>query len=227
MGGISIVDAPVGAGTIEVLVVDDHRTVADGIALAIAREPDCECLGTAYGAAEALALAARHRPDVVVMDVRLGSDDGIAVTQQLVARQPGVRVIVLTAFVDQAIVRRAADAGACAVLPKDGSLGDLVEALRTARADDFVVHPSLLRLIFRAADPQRPLHQPLTPREQDVLIRLAEGTDASSIARDLGISLSTCRGYLKNILLKLDAHSQLEAVVVATRLGLISAPQHA
>lgn len=221
----STTELPSSAPT-TVLVVDDHRTVADAVALAVEREPDLTCVGTAHSAAEAVALARRLKPDAVVMDVRLGDGDGIVTTAELVAGQPGLRVVVLSAFVDQALLVRAAGAGACALLPKDGSLSDLIEALRSSRGDGFVVHPTLLRALMRTGpDSGAPLRR-LTQREQDVLTMLAEGDDATTISRKLGISVNTCRGYVKSILAKLDAHTQLEAVVLATRLGLIRVSDH-
>jgi DNA-binding NarL/FixJ family response regulator len=209
-----------------VLVVDDHRTVADAVALAVEREPDLMCVGTAHSAAEAASLVGRLKPDAVVMDVRLGDGDGIVTTAELVARHPGLRVVVLSAFVDQALLVRAADAGACALLPKNGSLSDLIEALRSSRGDGFVVHPTLLRALMRTGSDNGAHLRRLTQREQDVLRMLAEGDDATTIARNLGISVNTCRGYVKSILAKLDAHTQLEAVVLATRLGLIRVSEH-
>ena len=221
----STTELPSSAPT-TVLVVDDHRTVADAVALAVEREPDLTCVGTAHSAAESVALARRLKPDAVVMDVRLGDGDGIVTTAELVAGQPGLRVVVLSAFVDQALLVRAVGAGACALLPKDGSLSDLIEALRSSRGDGFVVHPTLLRALMRTGpDSGAPLRR-LTQREQDVLTMLAEGDDATTISRKLGISVNTCRGYVKSILAKLDAHTQLEAVVLATRLGLIRVSDH-
>jgi DNA-binding NarL/FixJ family response regulator len=208
------------AGT-TVLVVDDHRTFSDLLELALAGEQGLECVGTAHNAAEALALAEQLRPDVVVMDARLGDDDGIATAAELTARFPEQRVVVLTAHADSVMMQRAADAGACCLLPKDGSLPDMLQALRTARRGGLVVHPALLRVLVTAQPAPAVNLPPLTPREQEVLLLLAEGVDARTIARRLGISVNTCRGYVKSIFLKLDAHSQLEAVAIARKHGLV------
>ena len=207
--------------TTRVLVVDDHGTVADAVAVAIAREPDLTCVATAGDADEALGLADQLRPDVVVMDVRLRGADGIDTTATLLARAPLTRVIILTGHVSRGLLERAVAAGACALLPKDGQLGDLLGAIRTARRDDFLVHPSLVRYLMGASTGDPLPDAALTSREREVLARLAAGQDAGVIARGLGISLLTCRGHIKNILSKLDAHTQLEAVVTAHRRGLI------
>jgi DNA-binding NarL/FixJ family response regulator len=208
-------------GVTDVVVVDDHVTFAELLALALRGEPDLRCVGTAETVKEGLALVDRLRPDVVVMDVHLGDGDGIAATEQLVARYPGIRVVVLTAHADRSVMHRASDAGACALLPKDGALNDMLAALRTARQGGFVVHPRLLKRIVSPAAPATEYMPPLTRREQDVLQLLADGLDARAVAKRLGITLHTCRGYIKNLLLKLDAHSQLEAVAIANRSGLI------
>jgi DNA-binding NarL/FixJ family response regulator len=202
-------------------VVDDHRTFADLLALALSDQPDLRCVGTAHSVDEGMALARSLRPDLVVMDVRLGDGDGIEATAELTAWRPETRVIVLTAHASQGLMERAAAAGACCLLPKDGSLDDMLAALRSARRDGFVVHPSLLKSLMGGPRIPQPRAPQLTAREREVLRLLAEGRDARTIGRQLGISLSTCRGYVHSLLVKLDAHSQLEAVAIAKRQGLL------
>jgi DNA-binding NarL/FixJ family response regulator len=203
-----------------VLVVDDHRTFGDLIEIALASEDDLDCVGTATTVSRAQAMVAALRPDVVVMDVHLGDGDGIAATEELMSSFPALRVVILTAFVDASLMRRAATAGACALLPKDGSLADLLGAVRGASRGQFLVHPRLIAEVGRASlTAQR---QPeLTPRELQVLQMLGAGAGAHVIARELGISVATCRGHVKNVLVKLGAHSQLEAVVIAMRHQMI------
>jgi DNA-binding NarL/FixJ family response regulator len=206
-----------------VMVVDDHGVVAELLADAIGAEPEFEAVGCARGVAEARDLVEKLSPDVVIMDVRLGDGDGIAATAEFTERDPKLRVVIFTAIVDQELVHRAAAADACALLPKDGDMRSLLEVLRTARRGSFTVHPRLLhRLVGPPEDPEqgRPA---LTPRELDVLRMLSTGLGATQIAREMDISLHTCRGHVKSLLSKLDAHSQLEAVAKAVRLGLVNA----
>ena len=212
------------ADELSVLVVDDHRTFADLLEVALGGEPDFTCVGSANGVQAGLAKIELLRPDLVVMDVQLGDGDGVTATAAITRRYPEVRVVVLTAHADADLMRRAADAGACCLLPKDGSLPDLLNALRTARRGGFVVHPTLLKTLVSAQPAGSPYVPPLSRREHDVLQMLAAGVDVRGIAEQLGISLNTCRGYVKSLLAKLNAHSQLEAVVVANRHGLIHAP---
>jgi len=212
--------------TTSVLVVDDHTTFSDLLAMALEHQPDLTCVGTANSVAEALAMVDELRPDLVLMDVRLGDGDGIAATAQLTALYPQLRVVVLTAHTDAALMQRAADAGACALLPKDGSLPDMLDALRSSRLGGLVVHPTLLKVLVTSHPARGAYVPPLTRREREVLRLLADGLDARATARNLGISVNTCRGYVKSLLLKLDAHTQLEAVVTATNLGLVSVGSH-
>jgi DNA-binding NarL/FixJ family response regulator len=204
-----------------VLVVDDHKFFAELLQAAVRAEPGFEMIGHAQSVAAGLQMVEELRPDVVIMDVRLGDGDGIAATAELTERHPELRVLILTAHVDQLLLRRAAAANACALLPKDGDLASMLDALRTARRGGFTVHPRLLhRLVGR---PRSPEHRKpsLTPRELDVLKLLATGLEARLIAREMGISVHTCRGHVKSLLAKLEAHSQLEAVAKAVRHGLI------
>ena len=209
--------------TTSVLVVDDHTTFSDLLAMALENEVDLTCVGTAASVSEALAKVKALSPDLVLMDVQLGDGDGIAATAELTALYPDLRVVVLTAHTDAALMQRAADAGACCLLPKNGSLPDMLQALRSSRRGGLVVHSALLTALVTSR-PRRSSDAlpPMTRRERDVLRMLADGSDARVIAKNLGISVSTCRGYLKNLLLKLGAHSQLEAVVIAANHGLVS-----
>ncbi|WP_030483260.1 response regulator [Nocardioides aequoreus] len=213
---------------LRVVVVDDHRTFSDLVRLALDHEPDLACVATARDAAEARARVLETRPDVVLMDVDLGPEDGLRLTEELRVQIPSLRVVVLTAHCDASVMRRTAAAGACALLPKGEPLPDLLRALRHARLGELYVHPGLLPALVAEGSPSRHHHQAplpaLTPRETHVLQLLADGRSVTEIARLLGISVHTCRGYVKTLLAKLGAHSQLEAVAVAGRLGILDAP---
>jgi DNA-binding NarL/FixJ family response regulator len=210
---------------ITVLVVDDHQTFAELLALALEAEPALRYVGHARDSAEATRLVAELKPDVVLMDVQLPDVDGLTTTERLIADRPDLRVVVLTAHTDPALVTRAAAAGAAGFLPKDGALRDVLQALRTAHRGGMVVPSQLLAGALAAPPvPARPAVPAgtLTGREHEVLRLMGQGMDVRTISRDLGISPHTCRGYVKSILAKLDAHSQLEAVMTAIRLGLLA-----
>jgi DNA-binding NarL/FixJ family response regulator len=203
-----------------VLVVDDHSIFAELLAVALQGEPDFEAVGVATDTASALQMAEQLAPDVVVVDVQLGGEDGLSLATTLKAQRPEICLVVLTAFADTMVLRRATTVGAAAVLAKDGALDDMLKVLRTAGGAPFVVDQRLLSSVV-TPPAQRGPHATLTPRELEVLQMLGDGMDARTAARTLGISLNTCRAHIKNVLSKLGAHSQLEAVVAASRAGII------
>ena len=206
-----------------VLVVDDHTTFAELLTDAIDQEPDLVSVGHATTGAAGVAMFDKLRPDVVLMDLQLPDIDGFTATAQIVAISPDVRVIMLTAHVTATVVADAAASGVCGFLPKDGHLADMLSTVRTAEPGSLAVDPALLaRLIGQPQTPSRTLSRPLSQRELTVLTRMADGKDVTSIARELSISAHTCRGHVKAVLSKLGAHSQLEAVIVAVRIGLIA-----
>jgi DNA-binding NarL/FixJ family response regulator len=211
--------------TIRVLVVDDHRTFTELLSLALAGEPDIECVGVAGTGAQAVQLAARLRPDVVVMDIQMPDQDGLAATRRLREVSPGTAVAIVTAHRDPDWVVRAAQAGASAFVPKDGSLTEMLDAIRCAQPGAMRVSPSTFPTTAPAAPrPGDPPPPALTPREREVLALMGRGLAPREIARVLGISLHTCRGYVKSLHMKLDVRSQLEAVVRGQQLGLIEPP---
>jgi DNA-binding NarL/FixJ family response regulator len=188
---------------------------------AIDREPDLLSVGHATTGAGGVAMFAELRPDIVLMDLQLPDFDGTAAAAQIVALSPEARVIMLTAHVTAAMVANAAASGACGFLPKDGHLADMLSAIRAATRGSLAVDPALMaRLTQLSASTPSP-DRPLSQRELSVLLRMADGQDVARIARALFISSHTCRGHVKNVLSKLGAHSQLEAVVIAVRMGLI------
>ncbi len=203
------------------VVIDDHETFADLLSVGLRAEPDLDCVGVAYDIDAGLALVSDVRPDVVVIDYLFAGDDrtGIGAAAAINLRHPEVQVVLLTGCSDASLIHRAASAGVNAVAPKDGSLPDLLAILRSPRGGGLVVHPRLLQSLPRPAQ-QRVRPTELSPREHDVLGMLAMGLDARAIAQRLGISLNTCRGYVKSLLRKLGAHSQLEAVAIASRQGM-------
>ncbi|HVQ18189.1 MAG TPA: response regulator transcription factor [Actinomycetes bacterium] len=205
-----------------VVVVDDHRTFAELLARALDAESDLECVGHAQDSGEAFAAVERLRPDVVLMDVHLPDRDGICTTAELVRSHPELKVLILTAHASLADIERAATAGASGFLAKDGSLIEVLEGLRTARRGSLILPDGLLARLSAVGESEWTVRQwHLTPRELEVLRLLGEGRDPRGIAKELGVSLNTCRGYVKGILAKLGVHSQLEAVVIASQAGLI------
>jgi DNA-binding NarL/FixJ family response regulator len=210
-----------------VVLIDDHRTLLDLLSFAIDGRDDLAVLGTATTARDGLDLVERTDPDVVLLDYLLPDSDGIALAGLLTERHPRSRLVMLTACQDFTLIARAAAAGVSGLAAKSGALTQVLDVIRSARAGGMVLDPTMLRTVRLTDRPAASLDRPagpvLTGRERTVLGLLDSGLDARAIARELSISLHTCRGYVKSILAKLDCHSQLEAVVAARRLGLLSA----
>ncbi|TFC03065.1 response regulator [Cryobacterium mannosilyticum] len=208
---------------IRILIVDDHNTFAELLAEALDREADLCTVGSANNGRRAIELCDTLRPDLVVLDYHLPDESGLSVAALILAQAPATRIVMLTGDPTPEILERAASIGVCAFLPKDGSLIGMLDTLRHARVGGFMVHPSLVAQLsaqWRLHE-YNPAVQALTRRELEVLHLMARGNDVRANALTLGISENTCRGYVKSILAKLEVHSQLEAVVSATRLGLV------
>ena len=210
-----------GTTTRSVLVVDDQRAFAESLQVVIDAQDDLVCLGAAETGEEAVARTNAEPPSVVLMDIALPGIDGIEATRQIVDAHPETAVVVLTGVPDATILARAAGAGACAFLLKDSAVAEILDAVRSAdRRSGIGVDSSVLSQLLDT-EPSHP-DATLTQRELEVLGLLAQGRQPKQIAQSLGITVNTCRGYVKNVLAKLEAHSALEAVVEAHRRGLIS-----
>lgn len=213
-----------GANPLRILVVDDHRSFADLLSLALGSEPDLHCVGIAASGAEAVTLARDLTPDIVIMDIEMPRQDGLATTRRLREIVPDSMIVVVTAHRDPQWVVRATQAGASAFVAKNGSLPEMLDVLRRVHPGGMLVAPSAFLDAPSAGPPELPAPTnipPLTQREREVLVWLGRGMAPKAIARVLGISLNTCRGYVKSLLAKLGVNSALEAVVKAQQLGLI------
>jgi DNA-binding NarL/FixJ family response regulator len=205
-----------------VLVVDDHRTFADLLELALTASPGLNCVGVAYTIESALSRFADLEPDTVVIDYRFTDSDrsGIDAALEMLRLHPQTQIVLLTGNADQRMLADAARAGVTSLLPKDGNLTDLIAVLLAPPQDGLAVHPALLRSLVgsRRVDQRLP-H--LTAREAETLDLLTLGLTVRAIADQMGVSVSTCRSYVKSLLSKLNAHSQLEAVAIARRYGRV------
>jgi DNA-binding NarL/FixJ family response regulator len=213
--------SPLTRTVTRVMVVDDHTTFAQSLGMALDAKPEFECVGTAATGAAALDLAMRTNPDVVVMDLQLGAESGLAVTRRIRDAVPDAVIVVLTAHLDPSWVAKASQAGASAFAAKSGLLRETLTMLKDAKHGGMLVAPSLYDVGPSAPKQASPVSK-LTARETNVLALMGKGANVEEIARVLNISVNTCRGYVKGIHVKLDARSQLEAVIKAQQLGLIA-----
>jgi two-component system response regulator NreC len=183
---------------ISVLLVEDHEVVREGLRLILGREPDLEVVGEVAVAHEAVQLARRLKPDVVIMDIGLGDDDGIATIEPIAAGTPATRVLILTMFHDPETVRQSLLAGAAGFVVKGARSADLIEAIRAVHRGERYVHSSVVGLVVE--DSLRWLREgsALSPREREVLRLLGGGRSPARIGEALGISVHTVRRHLAN-----------------------------
>jgi DNA-binding NarL/FixJ family response regulator len=227
---VHVRSAHVNAPPTRVLVVDDHRAIGEALGRAVDSEPDLACVGVATSIEEAARIVVRTAVDAVVVDLDRPTRDVVERVRALKSAAPGPSVLVVLPDVTPDALATCARAGADAVLRRGGTLHDILEAVRAPVRGAIVVDAATLAGLPVAERPApAPAPAPdepslLTDRELDVLRLLGEGRDTRTISEQLHISLHTARGYVKSILAKLGAHTQLEAVVVAQRRGYLSPP---
>lgn len=208
---------------IKVVVVDDHPVVRDGLRGMLEGQADLEVVGDAADGLEALAVVARCRPDLVLMDLRMPRLDGVEATRRLTAAYSGVRVLVLTTFDADAEIVRAVEAGATGVLLKDAPREELFRAVRaSARGEPTFPMAVTARLLTRLSRPQQ---DPPSERELEVLALVARGLTNRAIGRQLAISEATVKTHLVHLYGKLGVSDRTSAVAVALERGLISLPR--
>ena len=220
---------------IRVLVCDDQALIRTGYVTIFSAQPDLEVVGEAADGRTAVASAARLRPDVVVMDIKMPGLDGIEATRQLAGpgTEPPVKVLVVTTFNLDEYVYQALRAGASGFLLKDSPPADLVNGVRTVAAGESLLAPAVTRALvgrfaarIRPTDPDAPGPESplatLTPREVEVLKLIATGLSNAEIAATLVISPETVKTYVSRILTKLDLRDRVQAVVLAYRTGLVA-----
>jgi DNA-binding NarL/FixJ family response regulator len=210
------------------LVVDDHagfRAAARSLLEAVG----CEVVGEAVDGREAVGRVPRLKPDVVLMDVRMPRLDGISATREIVAADPGVRVLIVTTFEDDEYIFGALGAGASGFLLKRTRPEELIAAIRTVAAGEALLSPSVTRRVVDRMTKNTPLGttrederlDELTPRERDVLDLLARGLSNREIADDLVVEESTVKTHVKRILMKLGVRDRVHAVILAYETGVV------
>jgi two-component system, NarL family, response regulator len=202
---------------IRVLIADDHPVVREGLAAILRSEPDIQVVAEAADGAHACALYDQHLPDVVILDLRMPRKDGLQVVTELMSsRRPKPRIIVMTTYETEDDVRRALQAGAKSYLVKGALPEQILETVRRVAAGEALV-PFKIASVFTES-----LARPeLSPRELQVLRRLAAGDSNKEIGQMLQITEHTMKTHVKSILMKLGATGRTEAIAIAIKRGLI------
>jgi DNA-binding NarL/FixJ family response regulator len=213
---------------IRVVVADDQELVRAGFCVILNTADGISVVGEAANGAQAVAQATEHRPDVVLMDVRMPEMDGLEATRLITAECPAPKVVMLTTFDLDDYVYAALRAGASGFLLKDSPRADLIAAVRAAAAGDALLAPSVTRRLIEAFARRPPETAPspsqlasITAREQDVLLLIARGRSNAEIAAALFVSEATVKTHVGSLLAKLGLRDRVQAVIMAYETGLV------
>ena len=207
--------------TIQILLVDDHTVVRQGLRMFLSLDAELEVVGEAADGLEAVELAHELKPDVILMDLLMPRMDGIAATAVIRRELPDTEVIALTSVLEDEKVIGAIKAGAIGYLLKDTQANELCQAIKAAAAGQVQLSPlAAARLLREVRAPESP--EPLTERETDVLRLLAQGQSNKEIAQTLIIGEKTVKTHVSNILAKLSVPSRTQAALFAVRIGLVA-----
>jgi len=216
--------------SIRVVVVDDQALVRGGFAMVLDHQPDIEVVAEAGNGVEAVAVVHQHRPDVVLMDIRMPEMDGLQATARIVEDLGGaVRVLILTTFEPDEYVYRALRAGASGFVLKDIPPEQLVIAVRTVAQGGALLAPSITRRLIGQFAAQRTVDtglaarlRQLTARERDVVVAVARGLSNAEIAAGLFIGPATVKSHVSSVLTKLGLRDRAQIVVIADESGLVA-----
>lgn len=213
---------------IHILLVDDHAVVRTGLRMLLESQADLLIVGEASTGQQALQMAAELQPDVIVMDITLPDISGIEATRRIKQQFPNLAVVALTIHEDEQYFFEMLQAGASGYVPKRAAPDDLINAIRSAYANEIYLYPSLARALVtdfvgrNRTEPEPLALESLTGREKEILELLAEGSSNEEIADRLVISRHTVARHRENIMRKLGLHSRSELVKYAIRKGLIA-----
>jgi DNA-binding NarL/FixJ family response regulator len=211
--------------TIRVLIADDHALFRDGLRALLASAPDTEFVGEAATGDEAIALAIRLQPDVILMDIQMPSLNGIEATRQIVQASPHIGVLMVTMFEDDPSVFNAMRAGARGYLLKGAKHEEMLRAIRAVGGGEAIFSPAIAARLMEFFGSMKPKASPpafpeLTEREREILGLIAQGHKNTEIARQLVLSEKTVRNHVSNILSKLHVVDRTHAILRAREAGL-------
>lgn len=208
--------------SIRVLIADDHQLVRQGFMALLSVKPGVEVVGQAQNGIEAVELAQSLKPDIILMDLLMPKKNGIEATREIKANNPDIRILIITSFAEDENVYQAIKAGALGYLMKDSSPQELMQAILDVCSGKMSLHPNIaLKLIDELNRPteSKPIDDPLTDREIEVLKLVAKGQSNQEIAEKLVVSNRTVGAHVSNILSKLHLANRTQAALYALRQG--------
>lgn len=215
---------------IRILIADDHPIVREGLKALLSTDPDLELVGEAGSAQEAVLKSRLLQPDVLLLDIIMPDEDGIAVIQQITALSPAVRILIVTGFDEDSFIFPSIQAGAQGYILKTASPQDLLQAIRNVHRGDFSFHPTIARRLIYELRHERPSSiapgDGLTQREAEILGFVAQGFSNKQIAAVLQISERTVRTHVSSILDKLHLTNRTQATLYALKNGLATLENH-
>jgi two-component system, NarL family, response regulator DevR len=210
-----------GAGTIRVMIVEDHRIVSEGLEALLNSQPDMEVVGSASSVAESVPRAKELAPDVVLLDFRLPDGTGAEAAARIREDRPDMKLIFLSQDDSDAARMAAVEAGASGFLHKSRAATAVVDAIRVVAGGGSLITPRTISTLLARRRKMTAQLATLTSRERAVLRLVASGVPSRDIATQLGISYTTVRTHIRSLGRKLDVHSKLEAIAKARELGLV------
>lgn len=211
---------------INVMLVDDHAILRDGLKTIISLEIDMEVVGEATGGAEMEVLLKSKRPDVIVMDINMPEQNGIELTKIVKKEYPAVKVLILTMYKHDEYFMSALKEGADGYLLKDSPSEQVIDAIRTVHRGESIIHPAMTKKLISYHQQETQVNEDtvLTEREKEVLVCLVEGLSNKEIAARLFISDKTVKIHVSKIFKKLDVKSRSQVVIYAVQHKLVPLP---
>jgi NarL family two-component system response regulator LiaR len=208
---------------IRIVLVDDHEMVRIGVSAYLQAQADMEVIGEAVNGKDAVDLVLSLRPDIVLMDMVMPIMNGAEATKEIISQWPEAKIMIVTSFLDDDKVYPALEAGAVSYVLKTSNAKQLAKAIRETLDGQTVLEPEVTNKMMKRMRQgmDRPLHEELTDRENEILLLMAKGRSNQNIADELFIALKTVKTHVSNILSKLDVQDRTQAVVYAFQQGLV------
>ncbi|MGG0655690.1 response regulator [Rummeliibacillus pycnus] len=207
---------------IQILLADDHEMVRIGVSAYLRAQPDMTVVAEASNGKEAVDLALKHRPDIILMDMVMPIMTGAEATEAIIKQWPEAKIMIVTSFLDDDKVYPALEAGAISYLLKTTNAKQIAEAIRSTYGGQPILEPEVTnKMMQRMRHKNKPLHEDLTEREHEILLLMAQGKANQDIADELFIALKTVKTHVSNILSKLEVQDRTQAVVYAFNHQLV------